>query len=121
MITPTDARGRGKSFSIAENDFYIGLFDFHDQVNFPGFAYAALLLKVDSGWETIDSRQAIWKDTQENFTPEELAPFIINDFNKTLLNYGEGGEMTYIQTLAAIFQTRLELVEGQLVINPKEA
>lgn len=119
-MKPEDANGRGYAFAIGKNQFFAGLFDF-DPVKFPGIVTPKLLIKNGTTWELVKAYDTIWKDVQEDIfpNPDDLAVSIVNNFNKELEKYQEGGELSYVDKLALIFQMRLALVGGKLTIKPE--
>lgn len=116
MSTPTDAKDRGYAFSIGANDFYVGLFDY-DPVAWPDIVQPRLLLKEGLTWKTLKEYDVLWKDLQEELGEEYLAGSIVKMFNLVLEEYTEGGAMSFVDKLAAIFRLRLYLVEGRLAIK----
>ncbi len=117
MNAPAETKGRGHLFTIGVNSFYAGLTD-EDPVKWPGILKPKLYLNDNAEWKEIAEFNAIWKSLQSEYDPEEITAEILIHFNSILEDY-EGGDMTYEEKLIVIFQTRLEVVNGQLVIKPK--
>jgi hypothetical protein len=119
MITPIDANGRGHEFIKGVNTFYAGLFDF-DPIKSPDVLVPKLLRKTGDTWDLVTEFSPIWDDVKEEIHPDpaDLAVSIINFFNAELEKIGdEGGTLTYNQRLILIFQMRLALVDGKLIIK----
>lgn len=115
-MNPSESAFPGYEFTIAGEQYFIGLF-YYNVVEFPDIVFPALLAKEGAIWSQIDSRQPMWIDQQESFTPELMASLIVKDFNETLATRGGGEPMTWNQKLASIFQVGLAVQDNQLVIK----
>lgn len=113
----TDAVG-GYQFKLSGHDFYAGLFDINNPSH-PDILQPKLLKKDGSDWKVIKEYDVLWLDVQEDIypNPEDMAVSIVNSFNKELLKYTDGGELTWNQKLTAIFSLRLVLVGNEIVIT----
>jgi len=119
-MKPQDAAYEGFTFQLGTNTFFIGLFFYPDQVKYPGIVQPHLLIKNGTEWDVVHKTDVIWKDVQEDIypDPEKLAVSVIRVFNEKLEQYTTGGELTYAQKLALIFQFRLALSNETLIIKP---
>lgn len=115
-MTPDDAKYKF-DFTTGGIDFSAGLYEL-DPVKYPEILTPILYMGSGSSLEIAKQYDTLWTDIQEDLGPEYLAGTMVKAFNIEITKI-TGGELTFNEKIAAIFQFRMVLVDGLLAITPE--
>lgn len=105
-------------FQIGGEQFAIALV-YQDKVKWPEAVTPTLYVETGGNTEKLIAYDTLWDDLKEELGEEYIANSIVSRFGKELEKRG-GTAMTFNQKLAAIFQLRLAVVNGKLILRPQE-
>jgi len=114
-MNPTEAKYK-YDFTLNGKSFSAGLYEL-DAAKWPDILTPILFINEAGKWSEVARFDTIWSDLKEDVNPDLMATLIVKKFNEALKQYGGVGELSWNQKLGAIFQMRMALVDGKLIVK----